>query len=135
MGRVCADHEVPFTISRWIAAISVEVRSQGGILSPLLWNMVIHSLLVRLNNESLWAQGFADIAIGINVKLLSTVCAVCELIRNSWLSQETSEILPSDGVIFCMAGRAGAGVFSVTLDIRESYALGPLATAFQAESA
>jgi hypothetical protein len=80
MGRVCADHEVPFTISRWIAAISVEVRSQGGILSPLLWNMVIHSLLGRLNNESLWAQGFADIAIGINVKLLSTVCAVCELV-------------------------------------------------------
>jgi hypothetical protein len=135
MGRVCADHEVPFTISRWIAAISVEVRSQGGILSPLLWNMVIHSLLGRLNNESLWAQGFADIAIGINVKLLSTVCAVCELIRNSWLSQETSEILPSDGVIFCMAGRSGAGVFSVTLDIRESYALGPLATVFQTESA
>jgi hypothetical protein len=33
---------------------------QGGVLSPLLWNMVINSLLVRLNNESLWAQGFAD---------------------------------------------------------------------------
>jgi hypothetical protein len=112
--------------------------------------MVIHSLLGRLNNESLWAQGFADdIAIGINVKFLSTVCAVCELIiiafgrkfivelppRNSWLSQETSEILPSDGVIFCMAGRAGVGVFSVTLDITESYALGPLATVFQTESA
>jgi hypothetical protein len=40
---------------------------QGGVLSPLLWNMVIKSLLRSLNNESLWAQGFADdIAIVIN---------------------------------------------------------------------
>jgi hypothetical protein len=32
-------------------------------------------LLGRLNNESLWAQGFAeDIAIIINGKFLSTVC-------------------------------------------------------------
>jgi hypothetical protein len=30
-------------------------------------------------------------------------------------------------------GRAGAGVFSNTLDIRESYALGSLATVFQTE--
>jgi hypothetical protein len=50
--------------------------------------------------------------------------------RSSWLSQEMSEILPSDGVIFytdgsLCEGRAGAGVFSDTLDItKESYALG-----------
>jgi hypothetical protein len=58
--------------------------------------------------------------------------------RSSWLSQEMSEILPSDGVIFYtdgsfFEGRAGAGVFSDTLDIRESYALGSLASVFQTE--
>jgi hypothetical protein len=47
--------------------------------------------------------------------------------RSFWLSQETSEIL--DGVIFytdvsLCGSRAGAGVFSDTLDINESYALG-----------
>jgi hypothetical protein len=47
---------------------------------------------------------------------------------NTWLSQEISEILPSDGVIFYTNGslcevRACAGVFSDTLDIRESCAL------------
>jgi hypothetical protein len=52
-----------------------------------------------------------------------------------WLSQETSKILPSDGVISYTGdslceGRAGAGVFSNTLEIRESYALGSLATVF-----
>jgi hypothetical protein len=52
---------------------------QGGVLSPLLWNMVINSLLVCLNNESLWAQGFADdIAIVINGKFLSTVCELMQ---------------------------------------------------------
>jgi hypothetical protein len=49
-----------------------------------------------------------------------------------------SEILPSDGVIFytdgsICEGRAGAGVFSDTLDIRESYELSSLATVFQTE--
>jgi hypothetical protein len=58
--------------------------------------------------------------------------------RCSWLSQETSEILPSHGVIFYRGGslcegRVGAGVFSDTLDIRESYTLGSLATIFQTE--
>jgi hypothetical protein len=37
--------------------------AQGGVLSPLLWNMDINSLL----GKSLWAQGFAeDIAIVTN---------------------------------------------------------------------
>jgi hypothetical protein len=93
MGKACADHEVHFTISRWIAAmlsngmVRAEIKGvistkmfhrgclQGGVLSSLLWNVVIKSLLGCLNNESLWAQGFADdIAIVINGKFLSTVC-------------------------------------------------------------
>jgi hypothetical protein len=58
--------------------------------------------------------------------------------RSTWLSQETSEMLPSYGVIFytdgtLCEGRAGAGVFSDTLDIRESYAFSSLATVFQKE--
>jgi hypothetical protein len=55
--------------------------------------------------------------------------------RCTWLTQETSEILPEGVIIYKVGllceGRAGAGVFSGTLDIRESYALGSLATVFQ----
>jgi hypothetical protein len=41
--------------------------------------MVINSFLVRLNNESLWAQGFGDdIAIVINGKFLSRVCELMQ---------------------------------------------------------
>jgi hypothetical protein len=48
------------------------------------------------------------------------------------------EILPSDGVIVYTDGslcedRAGSGVFSDSFDVRESYALGSLATVFQTE--
>jgi hypothetical protein len=57
-------------------------------LSPLLWNMVINFLLGRLNNESLWAQGFADdIEIVINEKFLSTVYELMQkalFIVHSW---------------------------------------------------
>jgi Fe-S-cluster formation regulator IscX/YfhJ len=67
MGKACVDHEVHYTISRWIASmlsnrmVRSEIRGvssammvrrgfpQGGVLSPLLWNMVINFLLVRLN--------------------------------------------------------------------------------------
>jgi hypothetical protein len=52
---------------------------QGGVLSPLLWNIVINFLLSRLNNESLWAQGLANnIAIVINGKLLTKVCELMQ---------------------------------------------------------
>jgi hypothetical protein len=52
---------------------------QGRVLSPLLWNMVINFLLSRLNNESLWAQRFADeIAIFINGKFLRTICELMQ---------------------------------------------------------
>jgi hypothetical protein len=47
---------------------------QGGVLSPFLWNLVINSLLGRLNTKSLWAQEFADgIAIVINGKFQITI--------------------------------------------------------------
>jgi hypothetical protein len=71
MGKACAGHEVHFTILRWIAAmlskrlVRAEIRDvsstmmvrrgcpQRCVLSPFLRNMVINSLLVRLNNDSL----------------------------------------------------------------------------------
>jgi hypothetical protein len=57
------------------------VRAEIRGVSLTVINMVINSLLVRLNNESLWAQGFADdIEIVNNGKFLSTVC---ELMQNA----------------------------------------------------
>lgn len=33
---------------------------QGGVLSPLLWNLVVDELLTRLNDKGFYAQGYAD---------------------------------------------------------------------------
>ena len=44
-------------------SITAEVTQgcpQGGVLSPLLWNLVVDELLARLNVEGYYAQGYAD---------------------------------------------------------------------------
>lgn len=47
---------------------------QGGILSPILWCLVIDSLLVTLNDSGLYTQGFSDdLASLITGDFLSTV--------------------------------------------------------------
>ena len=33
---------------------------QGGVLSPLLWCLVVNELLARLNEESVYSQGYVD---------------------------------------------------------------------------
>jgi Reverse transcriptase (RNA-dependent DNA polymerase) len=51
----------------------MEVRRgcpQGGVLSPLLWNMVIAGFLRSLKNQGLWAQGFADDVDDVQWKIL-----------------------------------------------------------------
>jgi len=47
---------------------------QGGILSPLLWYMVVDSLIRRLNDEGIFAQGYSDdLTILIRGKFESTL--------------------------------------------------------------
>jgi len=71
-------HGVDQTIVRWIratlegrlamAALEDVSRSvavsrgcpQGGVLSPLLWCLVLNELLIRVNEGSVYAQGYAD---------------------------------------------------------------------------
>jgi len=71
-------HGVDHTIVRWIRA-TLEVRlatatlggfsrtiavsrgcPQGGVLSPLLWCLVVNELLARLNEGGVYSQGYAD---------------------------------------------------------------------------
>jgi hypothetical protein len=35
-------------------------RPQGGMLSPLLWCLVVNELLARLNDGGVYSQGYAD---------------------------------------------------------------------------
>jgi hypothetical protein len=55
----------------------------GGVLSPLLWNMVADSLLNRLGNCNCFVQGFADdVVILISGKFLSTICDLMQRALN-----------------------------------------------------
>jgi ribonuclease HI len=48
---------------------------QGGVLSPLLWNLVIDELLSKLNNNGYWTIGYADdLVIIIRGRFLGTIC-------------------------------------------------------------
>jgi Reverse transcriptase (RNA-dependent DNA polymerase) len=72
---------------------------QGGVLSPLLWNMVIDSLLCRLESQGLWAQDFADdVVILINGKFLVTVCELMQRalsIVQGWYEQVGLSVNPN----------------------------------------
>ena len=56
---------------------------QGGVLSPLLWNLVIDSLLQRLNSMAMFTQAFADDGtVLIEGIFLPTVCEVMQTALN-----------------------------------------------------
>ncbi|XP_055714217.1 uncharacterized protein LOC129808462 [Phlebotomus papatasi] len=64
--------------SRLSAAVS-NGCSQGGVLSSLLWTMVVNSLLVQLNSANAYTQGYADdVCIVIRGKFLSTLCELMQ---------------------------------------------------------
>ena len=88
-------HGIPPLFERWITSMQssrciisnlmgeamqvANVRGcpQGGVLSPLLWNLTIDELLWDLNEAAYYSIGFADdIAIIIRDKFPSTVSEV-----------------------------------------------------------
>ncbi|XP_063634981.1 uncharacterized protein LOC134805639 [Cydia splendana] len=57
------------------AVAAVRGCPQGGVLSPLLWNLVVNNLITKLNEEHFYTIGYADdLAILISGKFASTVC-------------------------------------------------------------
>jgi hypothetical protein len=58
-------------------AITARGCPQGGVLSPLLWALVVDDLLWGLNNNGNYTVGYADnIALLIDWKFLQTVSKV-----------------------------------------------------------
>ena len=72
---------------------------QGGGLSPTLWSMVADSLLILLNRQGVFAQGFADDGVVIIIgKVLSTLCEIMQRILcnvESWCSDRDLSVNPS----------------------------------------
>jgi hypothetical protein len=93
MDAVSGEYGVVLTLRSWIDAmlccrsVQVEIRRssvrvlvnrgcpQRGVLSPLLWNMVVDDLLRRLHISHYQAQGYAnDVVLLQKSQFVSTLC-------------------------------------------------------------
>lgn len=72
---------------------------QGGVLSPLLWTMVVDNLLTRLNRVGLFTQGYADdIVILLTGKDLYTLGGLMQnalSVVENWCTVEGLSVNPS----------------------------------------
>jgi len=72
---------------------------QGG-LTPTLWSLVADSLLILLNKQGVFAQGFANDGVVIIIgKVLSTLCEIMQRILcnvESWCSDRDLSVNPSE---------------------------------------
>jgi len=52
---------------------------QGGVLSPLLWNLTLNELLRRLDNEGIPVIAYADdVALAISGKFLDSIASLMD---------------------------------------------------------
>jgi ribonuclease HI len=86
---------------------------QGGVLSPLLWSLVVDDLLVKLNSRGYYAQAYADdIVIFIREKFPGTIS---EIMSNAlkcldeWCTGEGLSINPRKTIIIPFTRRRNLG--------------------------
>lgn len=72
---------------------------QGGVLSPLLWNLVVDNLLESLNNNGFTTFGYADdITITLTGKIESTLCDLMQTALNileNWCNRNFLSVNPA----------------------------------------
>jgi hypothetical protein len=70
---------------------------QGGVLLPLLWNMVLDGLLCRLYNAHYRAQGYADDVVLLQKgKFVSTLCNRMQSALNCVENKTTMELFTNN---------------------------------------
>jgi hypothetical protein len=114
-------HGIDPTICRWICAMlesrnimatlsgetleasAVRGCPQGGVLSPLMWSLVVDELLWELNHRGYYTVGYADdIAILINGKFPQTVSEVLQTALHTvqqWCERTKLSINPNKTVV------------------------------------
>lgn len=71
---------------------------QGGVLSPLLWNLVVNELITKLNNEHFMTIGYADdLVILISGLVINTLCDLTQTalkIVEKWCKENDLSVNP-----------------------------------------
>lgn len=79
IGNMLSKRIIRFSSSETQHALVARGCPQGGVLSPLLWNLVVNDLITRLNKHYYYTIGYADdIAILVSGRVSSTVCDVTQ---------------------------------------------------------
>ena len=130
--------EVPEPITRWIIfmlksrTISTELGGtiksikatrgcpQGGVLSPLLWTLVIDELLHKLNNLGFHTQGYADdlvvYVLGWHEETISDRMQQALTIINKWCTEKGLSINPSKTTLVPFTRRRNINLKCPTLN-------------------
>jgi len=76
---------------------------QGGVLSPLLWSLLVDELLRRLARKGIQCQGYADdIVIIARGKFEETLCDIIQLglkMTSDWCNEVGLNLNPTKTVI------------------------------------
>lgn len=90
----------------------VKVRKgcpQGGVLSPLLWALIINSLLKRLNEEGIYSQGYADdVCIFVRGKFLNIISEINQRgleIIDAWCKEVELSVNPAKTIVVPFTNR------------------------------
>jgi len=85
------------------------VCPQGGVLSPLLWSLLVDELLDRLTRRGILCQGYADdIVIIARGKYEETLCDIIQLglnMTSGWCKEVGLSLNPSKTVIVPFTNR------------------------------
>lgn len=86
---------------------------QGGVLSPLLWCLVVDDLITRLNRASIYAQAYADdVAILIRGKFFNTLCELTNGalgIVERWCAENSLSVNPAKTVLVPFTNKRNLG--------------------------
>ncbi|XP_048004470.1 uncharacterized protein LOC125240570 isoform X2 [Leguminivora glycinivorella] len=86
---------------------------QGGVLSPLLWNLVVNDLITKLNEKHFITIGYADdLVILISGLVISTLCNLTQTalkIVEKWCTENDLSVNPkkTDTILFTHKRKLG----------------------------
>ena len=98
-------------------ATAVKGCPQGGVLSPLLWNMVVNGLISTLNANYFFTVGYADdLAILITGNFANTICDLTQSalhIVDKWCKKYGLSVNPSKTELIMFTNRRALGDFKL----------------------
>lgn len=146
INKALLDQNVPQTLVEWIdnmlkqRAVQLTVNTttraivgrgcpQGGVLSPLLWNLVVNELITDLNANKLFTVGYADdITILISGPFESSICDRMRQafkIVETWCAKHELSVNPQKTELVMFTNRRTLGphklpkLFATELTLRE----------------